>query len=141
MRALAEDFKMDKKVYDELMKSPCEDLDDLRFFFSTEDEVDQFTARTGLKDDALRLQSARMKKAWFSLRQLGRERDSLPSQSSRTELDDLLGEGDLKMVKTSFWRRYKLRFPPEVHPSDQLISRSYRELPPDHVQQQAEEGG
>ena len=96
MRALAEYFNMDKKMYDELMKSPCEDLDDLRFFFSNEEEVEQFASRTGLKDDALRQQAARLKKTWFSLRQLGRERDSLPSLAPKTDLDELLGEGDLK---------------------------------------------
>ena len=44
------------------------------------------------------------------------------------ELDDLLEEGTLREVKVQFWRRYKVKYPVEVSPSDQLLSRCYREM-------------
>jgi hypothetical protein len=44
------------------------------------------------------------------------------------ELDDLLEEGTLRDVKVQFWKRYKVKYPVEVSPSDQLLSRCYREM-------------
>ena len=32
-------------------------------------------------------------------------------------------------IKGSFWRRYKLKYPPEVVPADSLVGKCYRELP------------
>ena len=40
-----------------------------------------------------------------------------------SDLDSLLDESELRDSKQSFWRRYRQRFPPEVHPSDATISR------------------
>ena len=47
---------------------------------------------------------------------------------AESDLDDLLGESDLRDMKQSFWRRYKTRFPPELYPSDSTLSRVTREL-------------
>ena len=44
------------------------------------------------------------------------------------ELDDLLEEGTLREVKVQYWKRYKVKYPVEVSPSDQLLSRCCREM-------------
>ena len=44
------------------------------------------------------------------------------------DLDCILGEGELRDLKANFWRRYRQRYPPEVHPSDATISRVSREM-------------
>ena len=41
---------------------------------------------------------------------------------------DLLEEGTLREVKVNFWKRYRMKYPSEVSPSDQLLSRCYREM-------------
>ena len=43
-------------------------------------------------------------------------------------MDDMLEEGTLRDVKVQFWKRYKMKYPVEVTPSDQLLSRCYREM-------------
>jgi len=43
------------------------------------------------------------------------------------EPDDLLEEGTLREVEMQFWKRYKVKYLVEVHPSDQLLSHCYRE--------------
>ena len=48
--------------------------------------------------------------------------------SSAAELDDTPEEGTLREVKVQSWKRYKLKYPGEVNPSDQLLSRCYREM-------------
>jgi hypothetical protein len=40
----------------------------------------------------------------------------------------MLGETELRDTKQQFWRRYKMRFPPEIHPADTTISRVAREM-------------
>ena len=45
-----------------------------------------------------------------------------------TDLDSMLDEGELRNAKQTFWRRYKVRFPPELHPADATVSRVSREL-------------
>ena len=55
-------------------------------------------------------------------------RESGKAVVSTVELDDPLEEATLREVKVNFWRRYKLRYPAEMVPSDTLVSRCYREL-------------
>ena len=55
-------------------------------------------------------------------------RENHNAVSSVAELDDLLEEGTLREVKVQFWKRYKVKYPVEVNPSDQLLSRCYREM-------------
>ena len=40
----------------------------------------------------------------------------------------MLEDVELRDVKQAFWKRYRLRFPAEVHPADSLLSRVSREL-------------
>ena len=40
----------------------------------------------------------------------------------------MLGETELRDTKQQFWRRYKMRLPPEIHPADTTISRVAREI-------------
>jgi len=40
----------------------------------------------------------------------------------------MLGETELRDTKQLFWRRYRMQFPPEIHPADTTISRVAREI-------------
>ena len=126
---LCDDFQLDKKVFLLFMNSPMESLEDFRYYFVKEEEMDSFLAQDStLKDAPLRLQIARLRRAWSAVRQCALKRESGRQASTAVELDDLLEEATLREVKVSFWRRYRLRYPAEVMPSDQLVSRCYREL-------------
>ena len=50
------------------------------------------------------------------------------SKVALADLDSLLEESELRDAKQAFWRRYRLRFPAEVHPGDAVVSRVSREL-------------
>ena len=69
-----------------------------------------------------------MRSAWAAVRACALKRESGKAASSIVELDDPLEEATLREVKVNFWRRYKLRYPAEIMPSDTLVSRCYREL-------------
>lgn len=49
------------------------------------------------------------------------------SRVTVSDLDSMLPDTELRDAKLLFWRRYKLRFPPELHPSDSTVSRVARE--------------
>ena len=128
-RSLVDDFKLDERVYGLFIASPMDTLEDLRFYFAEEKEIDAFVAEAKeLKDHALRIQVARMRRAWFAVRQTALRKEARNSTSTAAELDDLLDEADLRNVKINFWKRYKLRYPAEIMPCDQLVSRCYREV-------------
>ena len=106
-----------------MMASPMDNLEDLRFYFSEEKEIDAFVAADEtMKDSELRLQVARLRRAWSAVRQTALLKESRNSTSTVAELDDLLCETDLRNVKIQFWKRYKLRYPADIMPCDQIIS-------------------
>ncbi len=126
---LARDFKFDDKVKDLFLKGPMQNLEDLRYYFATESEIDAFVAaEASLVDGSLRIQIARVRRAWAAVRHHGAQKENRNNISSVAQLDDLLEEGTLREVKVNFWKRYKLKYPSEVWPADQLLSRCYREM-------------
>jgi len=126
---MAKDFNIDDKVLALLMASPMDNLEDFRYYFTEEKEVDAFVAQeASLKDQQLRIQVSRLRRAWASVRQMSLRREARQSTSTVAEMDDLLCEVDLRNAKVQFWMRYKLRYPADITPCDQIISRCYREL-------------
>ena len=128
-RALCKDFNIDNVVLDVFKKSSIENLEEFRFYFTKEDEIDNFVARAiSLKDEALRIQVARVRRAWAAVRQGAKKREEGRTVQHSVDLDDLLEEATLHDVKAQFWMRYRLRYPAEVMAADSLLSRCYREL-------------
>jgi hypothetical protein len=130
--ALAAKFGFDDKVRELFIDGPMENLEDFRYYFANEKEIDAFVSaddslRRGAEPD-LKIQIARVRRAWAVVRQNGLRKENRNTASSGAELDDLLEEGTLREVKVQFWKRYKMKYPAEVSPSDQLLSRCYREL-------------
>ena len=127
--ALAADFGFDDKVKGLFLKGHMESLEDFRYYFADEKEIDAFVAaEDSLKGPEQRLQIARVRRAWTAVRQNGLRKENRNTVSSVAELDDLLEEGTLREVKVQFWKRYKVKYPVEVSPSDQLLSRCYKEM-------------
>ena len=120
---------MAEEVLKLIMASPVENLEDFRFYFATETEVGSFVSQSPeLKDEKLRIQIARMHHAWTAVRTAATRRETVKTTEATIELDDPLEEAVLRDVKTTFWRRYRPRYPAEVIPSDTLVSRCHREI-------------
>jgi len=127
--ALAVDFKFDDKIRGLFLGGTMENLEDFRYYFADEKEVDAYVAtEESLKGSEQKIQIARVRRAWAAVRQNGLRKENCNTISSVAELDDLLEEGTLREVKVQFWKRYKAKYPVEVSPSDQLLSRCYREM-------------
>ena len=116
---LAKDFNLDDRVKTLFLNGSMENLEDFRYYFSTEPEIDAFVAAdTTLKDAALRIQISRLRRVWAAIRHNGVRKENRNSISSVAQLDDLLEEGTFREVKVNFWKRYNLKYPSEVWPSD-----------------------
>jgi hypothetical protein len=127
--ALSNDFGFDNKVRDLFLKGPMENLEDFRYYFADEREIGLFVAADEtLKGAEQKTQIARVRRAWAAVRHNGLRKENRNTISSVAELDDLLEEGTLREVKVQFWKRYKAKYPVEANPSDQLLSRCYREM-------------
>ena len=127
--ALVADFKMDEKIKKLFEGSPMESLEDFRYFFSDEKEIDPWVgADSSITGQDLKLQVARVRRAWSAVRLAGKRKEERNTPTSTSEMDDLISDADLRTVKIQFWKRYKLRYPTEVMPGDQILSRLYREL-------------
>ena len=70
--ALAKDFSFEDKVRLLFINGQMENLEDFRYYFSEEKEVDAFVAvEQSLKGPEQRLQVARVRHAWAAVRQNG----------------------------------------------------------------------
>ena len=73
------------------MALPMDNLEDTRFYFTEEKEIDTFMAEdASIKDSALPLQVARLRRACSALRQTALKRQTRQSISTAAEHDDLL---------------------------------------------------
>ena len=89
--ALCKDFNIDNQVLKLFEESPIENLEEFRFYFSAEDQIDNFVAQvTALRDAALRIQVARVRRAWAAVRQGAKKREDGRTVSHTVDLDDLL---------------------------------------------------
>jgi hypothetical protein len=128
-KALAVDFNLADKVLKLIMESSMEDLEEFRYMFTCEKDVDVFVAADKtIEGSVQRIQVARLRRAWSSVRQTAARKEAKTSISTVAEMDDLLSDVDLKEVKIQFWKRYKLKYPAEITPCDQIISRCFREV-------------
>ena len=127
--ALATDFSFDDKVKALFLNGKMENLEDFRYYFANEKEIDAFIAvEKSLEGPEQKLQISRVRRAWTAVRQNGLRKENRNTVSTVAQLDDLLEEGTLREVKVQFWKRYKAKYPVEATPSDQLLSRCYREM-------------
>jgi hypothetical protein len=122
------DFGLLDSVYDHIIKSNILDLEDFRFYFEDLSKIRPWVdAITGMAEQAA-IQATRVRRAWSAVCLQAGQRELGKSVIDEAEIDDMLGAAELRDSKLCFWKRYRLRYPAEVYPSDQLISRISREV-------------
>ena len=125
---LCKTFKMDPKIGEKLKAVGCETVEDFRFLFSQEADVNGWMVDVDLDASAKGVQSSRLRQAWHSVRRAATLRESQRQAPEIGDLDEMLDDDTLRSAKDIFWSRHKLDFPAEVYPADTLISRCSREL-------------
>ena len=107
----------------------CQTLSDFRYYVQDEGELQaSILDKCGepLKSD--RIQLARLRHAWAACVQFEKSREQQQSLPQTESDDTLLPQSDLQALKLSFFQRYHLKYPPELTPSDRLISKLARQL-------------
>ena len=75
--ALSDKFALNDRVKKLFFEGPMEDLDDFRYYFTDEKEIDAFIAADGTMEGPVqRLQISRTRRAWAAVRLVGIRRDS-----------------------------------------------------------------
>ena len=100
---LCKDSKISEQAQALFISSTMEDLEDFRFYFTGEEQIDSFVAMVPeLKNDQLKLQVSRVCRAWTAVRAMGTRRDARKDVVAAVELDDPLEEATLREVKSNF---------------------------------------
>ena len=82
-KGLMDEFKLDKKVLMLFQLSPMNDLEDFRFYFAEEKEIDQFVAEDAtIVGKEFKIQVARVRKAWTAVRQAAARKEARASTST-----------------------------------------------------------
>ena len=116
------------RVRDLFLDGSMENLDDFRYYFADEEEIDAFVAMAnGWAAPDHKHQTTVVKQAWTAVRQSGL-RQSIYSTASPTTKASMILEMALEKARVQFWKRYKLKYPVEVLPSDYPLSRCYTEI-------------
>ena len=109
-----------------------ENLEEFRFYFTSEDQIDTWVTQIQVLKEGdnaeLRVQIARVRRAWADVRRVALKREARKTTAAAAELDDLLEEDTLRDAKVGFCKRYKMKYPAEIMPSDALISRSFKQI-------------
>jgi hypothetical protein len=106
-----------------------ENLQDFCFYFADEKDIDAFIAVDDtMGDQEQKIQTARMRRAWAAVKQNELRNGDHCTISPAAGLDDLVEEVTLREIKGQFWKRYSMKHPVDITPSDHLLSRCYREL-------------
>lgn len=124
---LALNFSLAPEIQARILAEGLSHLEELRFFFDNEEHVGRWVAKLGLGDKTM-LETSRLRRAWAAVRLYFSTSEQDRSKVALTDLDTMLEDGELRDVKQAFWKRYRQRFPAEVHPADSLLSRVSREL-------------
>ena len=114
-------------MIDALEKSQLKNLEEFRFLFGSEAEIGFWTARLKLGDQK-QLQVARLCRTWSAVKLFYQHAEQDRSKVQASDLETLLGDTELRDIKTALRARYRMRFPPEIYASDTTLSRISREL-------------
>ena len=124
---LQANFDLADAVIEALEKSQLKNLEEFRFVFDSEAEIGVWTARLKLGDQE-QLQVARLRRTWSAVKLFYQHAEQDRSNIQASDLETLLGDTELRNIKTALWARYRVRFHPEMYPSDATLSRISREL-------------
>ncbi|CAE7361503.1 unnamed protein product [Symbiodinium sp. CCMP2592] len=122
---LSLNFSLAPEIQARLLSDGLSHLEELRFFFDNEEHVGRWVAKLSLGDKTM-LETSRLRRAWAAVRLYFSTSEQDRSRVALTDLDTLLEDSELRDVKLAFWKRYRMRFPAEVHPADSLLSRDSR---------------
>ena len=108
--ALAINFDLEQSVVQALLKHKIANLEEFRFFFDSEAQVETFLGKLNLGEDRM-IQVACLRRAWSAVSLYFKQCDTDRSKVSATDIDSLLGDSELRDVKVAFGPGTESGFP------------------------------
>ena len=105
---LQANFDLADAVIEALEKSQLKNLEEFWFLFDSEAEIVLWTARLKLGDQE-QLQVARLRRTWSAVKLFYQHAEQDRSKGQASDLETLLGDTELRDIKTAFWARYCMR--------------------------------
>ena len=110
--SLRTQFKLPEEWVIKAQATGAESLTDLRFIWSTEEEVGNWVnALEGITNKPLVI--SRTRALWHAIRQQAQVREATKSRIDTADLDDMLDDRDLVDAKSKLWKRHKFDFHPK----------------------------
>ncbi|CAJ1338577.1 unnamed protein product [Effrenium voratum] len=97
LEALALNFTLDEGIVQALLKSKIQNLEEFRFLFNTEEQIQVWVSKRGLGDESM--VQARLRRAWNAASLYYRQSEQDRSRVSVEDLDALLADGGLRETK------------------------------------------
>ncbi len=133
------------------LKGPMENLEDFRYYFADEEEIDTFVAAIfkpeaitpqepeeepytspDMKGDGRQMaaQTSRVKQAWQATRKLCLRFENLRTieKIEYRARNHIIDQQSIGRFKAQFWERYKTVYPADAYPSDLLLYRCHNEM-------------
>ena len=126
--ALGKKFDIDEKAIKALIGTGVQNLEEFRFYFTSEDEVKSLWIDAVSDLGNARLQVARARRAWVAVTEALKTATGLKRKVGEQDDDELLPSLELSTMAERFWSRHKLRLPAELLPADALTTRLSREV-------------
>ena len=114
--ALADQFGFDKRISDLIIDYGVTDLETFSWLFTRPEEVGPVLCDP-IKDlDKPMAQVAKVRRAWAACVAYVKSRESARTRAAADDLDDVLPAPELLDIKNTFFRRYRMTYPPEMLP-------------------------
>ena len=126
--ALAAQFGFDVRIAQAILDHGVTDLETFSWLFTKPEEVGPALVDPFKDMDKPLAQVAKVRRAWAACKAYVSSREASRSRASADDLDEALAGNELADLKNTFFRRYRMTYPPDILPSDRLVSRLYREI-------------
>ena len=102
-------------------------LNDFLFAATEAKELGTIADQAGCENKLL--MTSRIRQAWTSLKTSSDDKEKLKRKNAEdVEMDSMLPQMELDDLAAKHYHRYRMVWPPEIMPSDQLISRVSKEM-------------
>ena len=126
--AMAVQFDFDPRISEAILDHGVTDLETFSWLFTKPEEVGPALVDQLKNIDKPLAQVAKVRRAWAACKAYVSSREASRSRAATDDLDEVLAGKELVDIKNAFFRRYRMTYPPDLLPSDRLVSRLYREI-------------
>jgi hypothetical protein len=127
--AMGRQFNIAQPVIDALVAKGFDNLAEFKCYFLSEAEVGAVVeAESAIEAGARPLQTARLRRAWQSVRRQLELEEKIQDTSVGVDDESPITALEMRNLETLFHQRYRISFAPSGTPSDTEVSRSVREI-------------